>query len=277
MLRKIFKIMKNNMLGFIVGAIIFSGITYAVAATIQSTNVSYTTSNNSSVSNVKQAVDELYGKANNSIQFKYWNASFDGVTYASQYKYNKPSSIYNSREELVTAYGSSNFNTNPFYIKSITIGERETAYLVCIYYNSKELCIDPFYDTQAIGSGDNPTLSYMIHTDLKTKLSNDIKQKLGITNPYCTSADTSSAGTKATCYLNSGATIGCDISWSNSNNTGSVSFFRGSFGSTQYANGYCISNCDTNGDGIPDNNATYNKTRSCSVSGGAYNESVKCQ
>lgn len=56
---------KNNLAGFILGAIIFSAVG-VVAATMASSDVEYTNSKNSSVTNAKEALDDLYEKAETS-------------------------------------------------------------------------------------------------------------------------------------------------------------------------------------------------------------------
>ena len=62
-------IIKNKIIPFVLGALIFSSITYVVAANIPSTSVTYTTSANSTVTNVKQAVDDLYLKTSNTYTY----------------------------------------------------------------------------------------------------------------------------------------------------------------------------------------------------------------
>lgn len=70
------KFIKNNIVGFILGAVIFSCISVA-AYSIFANDIGYTPkdstwkkSNGEDITNVKDAIDELYNRANRSIQFK---------------------------------------------------------------------------------------------------------------------------------------------------------------------------------------------------------------
>lgn len=67
------KFIKNNIIGFILGAVIFSSITVA-AYSVLANDIGYTPKDNTwkkangeDITNVKDAIDELYGKANNSV------------------------------------------------------------------------------------------------------------------------------------------------------------------------------------------------------------------
>lgn len=61
-MKKIFR--KSNIFSFLLGAVLFSGITVVVAATILAKDVSYTPKDNTwKVDNVKDAIDDLYTKA----------------------------------------------------------------------------------------------------------------------------------------------------------------------------------------------------------------------
>ena len=53
------RIIKNNLLGFIVGAVIF-GTVGVIAANYDADKISFTTSKNSDVETVKDALDDLY-------------------------------------------------------------------------------------------------------------------------------------------------------------------------------------------------------------------------
>lgn len=59
-MKKTIKLIKNNILGFIIGAVIFTGVGVSAATYLYSSNqISYSNSN-SSVTDVKGAIDELY-------------------------------------------------------------------------------------------------------------------------------------------------------------------------------------------------------------------------
>lgn len=63
-MKKIMKIITGNAIGFIVGALVFGGVLGAVAAVaISASDIAYTTSKNSNVATVKDAVDDLYLRA----------------------------------------------------------------------------------------------------------------------------------------------------------------------------------------------------------------------
>ena len=71
-MKKIFK--KSNIFSFLLGAIIFGGIVGVSAYTILATDIGYTPSdstwkktNGENITNVKDAIDELYLKTNNSM------------------------------------------------------------------------------------------------------------------------------------------------------------------------------------------------------------------
>ena len=58
------KFIRNNLLGFILGAIIFSSVTYAATLSFDSGNVDHTKADNTKTT-VKAAINELYSKAEN--------------------------------------------------------------------------------------------------------------------------------------------------------------------------------------------------------------------
>ena len=138
---------KNNLkifIAFLVGAIIFSGITCVVAATIQSSSVTYTTSKNTSVTNVKQAVDDLYDKTLSSEVYSCYNTVCGKLSYRYWIggTYNKnsiPATTYKSKDELANSI--SNFNGNTFYIKSVLIDGNVIGHEVCW----REFCMAPHY------------------------------------------------------------------------------------------------------------------------------------
>ena len=62
------KIIKNNLLGFILGAIIFSGVSSVIAYSIASKDIEYDNSNSGiEATNLQDAMDELDGKIANKI------------------------------------------------------------------------------------------------------------------------------------------------------------------------------------------------------------------
>jgi len=174
MLGRFLKVIKRNVIPFVIGAIIFSGITYAVAATIQSSSVTYTTNKNASVTNVKQAVDDLYQKCSvaEQVTYRYWNNNFAGSSY--QFAINAIptgsglSGTYDSRAALASAYSS--FASAPIYIKTIQINGYTYGHTACLWYNDHEFCIIP---------------NYWAGTNTKNKLKTDMETSLGTTASSC--------------------------------------------------------------------------------------------
>ncbi len=75
------KFIKNNILGFILGAIIFGGGVYA-ATLLDSKDVTYTPSDSSfNVSNVNGALDELYTKISEHVTFEKIYDFSQGIPY----------------------------------------------------------------------------------------------------------------------------------------------------------------------------------------------------
>ena len=85
-MKKIGKIIKNNLFGFIMGIVLCGGVGIVLALT--GTDITYTTSHNTNVTNVKGALDDLYTKANTwlnpsnmqSVSYKYWNKGLNNNT-----------------------------------------------------------------------------------------------------------------------------------------------------------------------------------------------------
>ena len=185
------RILKNNIFGFVISVIFLSCISIVVATSILSNNVSYQNNNQESV---KDALDDIYSYATNKdryvdinsvnlngtggkVSFVYWNDNFNSVTCTNS---QVPTGtglrgVYQSRETLVTAYGS-NFADSQIYIKTTKVNETITGHTSCLYYNNREFCISPNYWTGTIGVEDD-----IEGTNTKVKLKNDMENALGIT------------------------------------------------------------------------------------------------
>ena len=141
------KIIKDNILGFIIAAFIFGGVGTVVATTILSSSVSYT---NNDQTTVESAIDELYGKVNiacyngtcGKLAFRYWNDGFSDTIYQVN---GMPTDNYVTRELLEQNYGTSNFANSPVYIRSILIDGNVVGHEACLWYGDKEFCIAPGY------------------------------------------------------------------------------------------------------------------------------------
>ena len=194
-MRRIVKIIKDNILGFIIGAILFGGIGTVVATTILSSSVSYTNNNQTTV---EGALNELYSKASRldswidprglnvngtggKITFVYWNDNFsnDGPMYTNSQVPNGSGlrGTFLTREALAAAYDAAyngedqnayHFADNPVYIKTTIVNNNPTGHAACLWYNNREFCLNPnSFDTDW-----NTT---------KQKLKNDIEAALSIT------------------------------------------------------------------------------------------------
>ena len=179
---KIKKIIKDNILGFIIGAILFSGVGVVLATTTVG-DVWFETTKNSSVKNVEDALDDLYARADTYINpetlkyydfvYKYWNADFD---YSPQFLFDSPEDAYTTIAALETTNGAGNFANTPIYIRSAFKGNTAIYHEVCSYYatTGKEFCFAPNYwvgDSQDQIDG----------STTKAKLKADMEAALGIT------------------------------------------------------------------------------------------------
>ena len=177
------RIIKNNIFGFVMSAILLGGISTVVATSILSNNVSYQNNNQESV---KTALDDIYSYATNKdryvdinsvnlngtggkVSFVYWNDNLSNTTYTS---IQVPTGsglngTYAARELLATAY--SNWENAPVYIKTTKVNGTVTGHAACLWYNNREFCIAPnYWDTNA--------------STTMTKLKADMENALGITS-----------------------------------------------------------------------------------------------
>ena len=94
------QIIKNPLFTFVLGAFLFSGVTYA--ATVLASNVTYDNANSGiNANNVQDAIDSLYTKANNpTIPANYKELST--VTTATSDKILSGYTAYNNNGELLT-------------------------------------------------------------------------------------------------------------------------------------------------------------------------------
>ena len=220
-MKNVIKILKDNMLGFILGAILFGGIGTILATTILSSTVNYTNNNQTTV---EGALNELYSKASmvdgwidprglntngtgGRFSFVYWNGGFNDTIYTSTRVPTGTglSGTYQTREQLATAY--SNWSNAPIYIKTTKVNGTVTGHEACLWYNNREFCIAPNYWTGTIGVS-NATEG----ANTKAKLKADMENALGITI-----ADSSCNSSTNDAYCNAG-----DF-YCNANSTGTVS------------------------------------------------------
>ena len=219
------KVIRNNIFSFILGALLFGGITYAVATSIQSSNLNYTTTKNTAITNVEEAINDLYNVKNNWISPNtikstntyevYWESTQggSGTAYAGNAK---PTTTYNTLSQL-------NLTQPDNFIKTtINSSGTVTGHETCIYYNNRTFCFGPGYWTGTIGVTDETA-----GNNTMAKLKKDVESALGVkANPCGTD------GTVSYCYFGN---ISCGA-YSN----GGVSWYDGSKFCTVYINGYAL-------------------------------------
>lgn len=116
------KFIKNNIVGFILGTIIFGGIVGVSAYSIFANDIVYTPSdstwkksNGEDITNVKDAIDELYTKANNSSNCEDWE-KIDGVLdLSSNFVSTNSAKFYKCGNVCRISFGGNEGNTNINY------------------------------------------------------------------------------------------------------------------------------------------------------------------
>ena len=192
------KIQKRYILSFLIGAILFGGISVVLATGLASSGIDYTTTANNNVETVGDALDDLYpvimsGKyyddnnylnpkyingdgVGGEISFVYWNTWFDDT--GCEYNQIPSSHTYASRELLAQNYSS--FSNWPIYIKTTKVGNTVVGHAVCGWYNNKEFCMKPNYwiDNDYNGSQTlakfEKDMKLALDTDVYTNLDTDI-------------------------------------------------------------------------------------------------------
>ena len=187
---KVKKILKNNIVGFILGAILFSGIGVVIATTsANSEDVWFETTRSANTETLEDALDYLYSQVQTkpitcyngvcgSLSYRYWNNNFAGDTGANLFdSTHMPAVNYLTRAQLATAYGASNFANNPVYIRSVLIDGNVVGHEACFWEanNQKEFCISPNYWAGTIGTNDAT-----VGTNTKIKLQRDMQNALGL-------------------------------------------------------------------------------------------------
>ena len=165
---KLTEFIKNNLkvlVAFIIGGILFGGVTYVVATEISSEYITYT---ENSQSNVQGALNDLYNKADK-WGYKYWGV-YDKTYYSST---SAPSVLYSSYSDVV---GS---NSSYSLMRSIFVDGTPRYHEVCMYYNSKIFCIDSdYYANHSSGTSD-------ANTNAINALKSDLTEVFGENPSYC--------------------------------------------------------------------------------------------
>ena len=224
------KNIKLAIIGFVIGAIVFGGISFVVATGITSGEIAYTQNNQTTI---ESALDDLYTSSMNvktqyntctgnlsiaqsnystcqtslatlnasapsvcyngtcgKLTYKYWNDGYRGHIYQVNAM---PATVYPSRAELETAYGASNFADEPVYIRSVLIDNNVVGHEACLWNNNKEFCITPNYWGGTIGTSDAT-----VGTNTKIKLQRDMQNALSLES---TDINCLSSASDAYCYV----------------------------------------------------------------------------
>ena len=153
---------------------------YVYFDVLSAKHLSYSNPGSTECTDVECALDELYTLLVGEITIVYWNDNFRKNTYT---KNQVPTGTaltgtYESIDSLITAYGSSNFEENPIYVKTALGGGSPINHKICALINNREFCVGPnYWDTDAA-----TTLN---------KLKSNLENTLGITIPNnkCTTGE----------------------------------------------------------------------------------------
>jgi len=162
---------KNNIIGFVIGAVVFGSIGVVVAATIESSTIAYTTTSNNSVSTVEDALNDLYDKVTDeyidpnlvrsqNISFYYWRGQTTDYSLFDKYEdatLRSISLITSSRSGL----GTLSDGQIGYYIKTMFRNSYVVNHEACLFYNNKEFCLDNNYVLN-----DDSSISTRIYNDM---------------------------------------------------------------------------------------------------------------
>ena len=181
-MKKTIKSIKNNIVGFIIGTIIFGSIGVVVAGTVASSEITYS---NNGQSNVQGALNDLYGKT----------VKYNGVDIKYKYEYPNNSSSYTS---LSTITGAPFFNKIAVFFRTMYYNGNPKDNGLCAYIiaTGKMACIDHMYWASTVGT---TTASAANANAVMSALKDEFEGALDITLS-CSSDSTSSA-----VYCNSGS------------------------------------------------------------------------
>ena len=181
-MKKIMKVITGNVIGFMVGALVFGGVLGAVAAvSISANDISFTTSKNANVATVKDAVDDLYLKADKYEKIlDYSKVTGSGITY--KYSNTAQSGVAYNAELSGAVATNSGFNNGDHYLRTTYINNVATGHAACIKYNDREFCIEPNYWACPIS-----TRSSECGLKTQAKLQAAMEAALGTSADFCTS------------------------------------------------------------------------------------------
>ena len=164
-MKKLGSFIKNNVIGFILGAIIFGGSALVVAGTVASSDITYTNNNQS---NVQGALNDLYSKTNN-LPYRFWTDNFSDVSYSEG---SVPSTVYTNYNSIRGEY------TSQAFIRTSYVNGIPDKHSACLYLGStnKVFCLDNGFWEVILGS---TTQSYENVTAVNSALKIAMEKALG--------------------------------------------------------------------------------------------------
>ena len=113
-MRKILKLIKHNVLGFIVGAVIFGSLGVYAATVITASSVGYSDNASLGATNVQDAIDKLNTKADNQyFDFATAQANTTGKVFASK------KGVCISRSKTVYCFKINNYDVEKNHIQQV--------------------------------------------------------------------------------------------------------------------------------------------------------------
>ena len=126
---KVLKFIKHNVLGFIVGAVIFGSLGVYAASVIFASNVGYSDNNDLGATNVQAAIDKLSAKADNQyFDFVTAQANTSGKVFASK------KGVCISRNKTVYCFKINNYDVEKNHIQQVFSD------ISCDDYSSRVCC-----------------------------------------------------------------------------------------------------------------------------------------
>ncbi len=130
-MKKILKIIKHNILGFIVGAVVFGSLGVYAATVIAASNVGYSDNTSLGATNVQDAIDKLYAKADNQyFDLATAKANTTGKVFASK------KGVCISRHTTIYCFKIKNYNVEKDHIKQVFSHAHES----CDVFSSRVSC-----------------------------------------------------------------------------------------------------------------------------------------
>ena len=113
-MKKILKFIKHNVFGFIVGTVVFGSLGVYAATVIAASSVSYSDNASLGATNVQDAIDKLYAKADNQyFDFATAQANTTGKVFASK------KGVCISRSKKVYCFKTNNWDVEKNHIQQV--------------------------------------------------------------------------------------------------------------------------------------------------------------